>query len=764
VINALISNIAFADKPVNEKIGKIKKSFFTPHLVTTECTLDTLTEKISKGCSVTPAYVTKSKEDKVAPSNKSSFISQQIWFIDIDNYLNQEKGGIDEKLSLTGLHESLQKHNLRPFIIHETFSSKPNCLRFRVGFCTAIPVTEKEAREQIIKGIVGLFISEGYKYVDTKCTDISRLFYGTTQSKVCFSNSAAFIDLEQFKSTVLPFSHLYQTKKTNKKRERKSTKETQKQRYLKSRITYKNNQLHQQPDKILIKNFDVFNACIQLSLYHRVVDVTLDTQETAVQEYWFSEVADEVYQDAMSSVLDERYREANKVPFEVFSSHTLGQMFCCEFHDDYDPSAHIMRTDFGEYRYKCFGCDISISPVEYVSRSLGIRKIEAIDYILRKSRKPTIDKLLELQRDLADMQKNDHEDAYRAFGFGRNHSDDILDVFLEAAMGTGVVRGTDILFPLSGTAIQEFLIRNEKNWISHSLDSIQQKVKRLTTYGFLIRNVPDDELRKKVPASFLYFREQQSEKGHERHCGWFAISLEIPFNAYVSKSMEIVTARRKDGARGTITRDAVIMHKGVEEADKLFVQDCDRNVSKIVQLLHPVFLEIVDDLLLKKSWFTESMVLDLFFSDPSYKIKGFELYRESTAKYVLMKCWPRILRTHGLEWRVINKELRGILDLPESLNRGSKVAYKHTALEHVVACGAVVATDSTEVVVEDQRKVISISAFAKMKAVPAISEDTQSQVLEFPELVLSKRKYQRLRRHFVDLRMRKVADVFRLHQ
>src|SRR5208283_1352219 len=158
----------------------------------------------------------------------------------------------------------------------------------------------------------------------------------------------------------------------------------------------------------------------------------------------------------------------------------------------------------------------------------------------------------------------------RAWRFAVTNSDEILKVFVEAAIENSIVVGDTVRFPLAESAICAEL--NKRNVPGRSAEAVHRKVKDFESYGFLLRGLNDEEM-KEIPGALDYFVAEQEGQGRARHCKWWGMPLKPDLSRYICAATKKLRADKQRGKRGCITREAVLMTKGQEEADRLFNQD-----------------------------------------------------------------------------------------------------------------------------------------------------------------------------------------------
>jgi len=193
----------FTKKPLGSEIGGIKCRLYQNHSRNSLIEIDTntLLDFITSGCTIQPC-VTYSEDDLNSPSldkngnqrhdkngkplykQKYEFREQQLFLSDLDNAAKDKSRLPDsEYISYDRLGEILEKYHLPAALIYESFSSKPDFKKFRVGFLLDEPVTDENERKKIIAVLMEIF----GKAVDTSCGNIDRIFYGSKPNSIRYA-------------------------------------------------------------------------------------------------------------------------------------------------------------------------------------------------------------------------------------------------------------------------------------------------------------------------------------------------------------------------------------------------------------------------------------------------------------------------------------------------------------------------------------------------------------------------------------------------
>ena len=541
-VRLIISRIEVESKT---HAGKIKNSFFSRYAITSVSDLDTVAYYLMTGHSITPAYVlanpndidSKTGKPHEAPTNESTFISQQIFGGDLDNHETEilEDGtvkypeGVDLSLTLGNILDFCDIHQLRPFLIYETMSSTDQCQRFRVLFCTPEPITDPVKRTNYIVAICDLFATK-FRYTDQNVTDLSRFFYGTTRNDD---------NHYYFNSVTCDLEHI-----------------------LKERL-----------------NEDT-------------VGTDLDNNYHA--QRYKSQGQCLPYLDSISAPVEcygDIYHQAAQVPFELFSSHSMadGEFLCeVEGHKDRDPSAHIYLDKKGEYRYHCFGCDADMSGIDYIMTTKNVTVFEALGIILKSRHE--VKPLRKLRQGIKRLWR-DNKAAYSKLYFHANAGAYVLQACIEIAE-TGYVDGNEVIFIAPASLIQRKL---EGNWVDRQEDSIRRTMKKLCSYHGFIRHVSDSELRSRYPRMLDYLKRLQGRC--RTHCSVYAMPLNRSFDECLQTCLESADNRRRTGATGPVTQDSAKL-QGLDVQASLYqtARGASEPMLRLLKKFRPALKQCLNDL------------------------------------------------------------------------------------------------------------------------------------------------------------------------
>lgn len=178
VVEVCIDPHEHKDKP-SEQIAAISSSIIRPENRYT-LPITEVSKAISMGCTVLPGIC----EGKRSPE---CWVSQQIWFIDIDNDEDQRRRGY-HPLDFVLAARRAQAHGFAPAMMYETFSgcedlSQPaREQRYRMAFVNDTAVKDPNEAQSFGQTLLDLFPE-----ADQSSTQLNRLFFGTNKEVEVFN-------------------------------------------------------------------------------------------------------------------------------------------------------------------------------------------------------------------------------------------------------------------------------------------------------------------------------------------------------------------------------------------------------------------------------------------------------------------------------------------------------------------------------------------------------------------------------------------------
>lgn len=198
-IVCIMDGIGYGEKPAKNEVWEIRKREKVPTPDPEPMTIVDFVRAVVTGHTFSPTVY--SKEDSGRRTNDGKIIyeyrpvKQQLFVVDIDNEerVKDDAGQwitrrIEHPLTVEAALDICRKHEIMPFFVYETFSSKKHrddpekpYKKFRLCFATDEPITVQEYGARGIREIINYFISIFGKAADGRTTDPARLIYGTDE-------------------------------------------------------------------------------------------------------------------------------------------------------------------------------------------------------------------------------------------------------------------------------------------------------------------------------------------------------------------------------------------------------------------------------------------------------------------------------------------------------------------------------------------------------------------------------------------------------
>lgn len=165
VLTCMISEKAYREKPHGGEVARLRKSF-----VTYRGTVETLARRIAKGHPFMCATVK-------GGFRSDCWTGQQLLALDFDN-----KEAVLQSRAALG---RAALHGIPAAICYESYSSTPAHERFRLVFALDERVTDPKLALSLQRRLLTLFPE-----ADQACSDLARMFYGTSKKVVAADVSA----------------------------------------------------------------------------------------------------------------------------------------------------------------------------------------------------------------------------------------------------------------------------------------------------------------------------------------------------------------------------------------------------------------------------------------------------------------------------------------------------------------------------------------------------------------------------------------------
>jgi hypothetical protein len=556
--------------------------------------VEQLAKELESGKTIVPATF-KSVRGQLRRA-KENWESQQVIALDFDEGLT--------------LHEALTDEFFinNAVFIYTTFSHTDEHHKFRVVFVLDEPVTEYKHFEEIM---IKLF--ERYPYADKSCRDGSRLFFGG--KKVIPINYNNRLRLDEFIDRTL-----LQDIKDNLSYMSVTRVHTSHEPSSGSNIIAKNIEL--------IKSRDI----------KRLQDIICPKPIAFVNR-------------------SEAFDYLKKQDLRLFLGvETLGN-FIDIFHDENNPSASIYQSskDNGHWLYKCHS---SSSPfvgtiIHIVQKLLNCSLSEASQFLMKlykikidesegvKKLKDSIEvyKMLLMSEDLEEI----HPYFYKVF----NRHSHLRDLYLLLDLAKEFV--TNECEP---RIIFHHGIRTLAESFGRSISSTGTRMNFFVLFK-LVKKLDEAE----IPEDLLWMQKMsKKQNGYQYRNSTYEIPL-YTYDLFCQIDGMCKIWLEKGCTSRTISYEGILRTFGRDEANRVFPQDKDKEISElnedIVSRIHHITMQLIE----YKGWATEQEIL----SNLNLNFKGQQEFKKTQFK----RCICEMLDAYDLEIVPTNKNIKKEMGITE---------------------------------------------------------------------------------------------------
>lgn len=312
-IKVIFDSQCFSSKPEGYEVGRIINRMSIDTVK--ECSIEKIKESILQGKTIRPAY---------CGGKENSWVSQQMFMIDVDNNLTIEQA-----------IEKCNQIQITPNFVYTSFSHKEEHHKFRLVF-----VMDKEIIDFSTAKKIQVYLMDSIGGVDEKCKNLNRVYFA---GKKIVSEIGTVLNAEQMIED--------------------SKNVAVKDKDLKGVISRVRNGV---PDNNDNNNLPILSSTPKTS-YSESDNYTIKAIANREVEFLKGK-----YGSGDKKVFETNQEFIDFIRTEIdlgdFLEFHYPKSIKCIFHDDKKNSAGIFQADDGAWIYKCFGCGVTYNIVGVIER------------------------------------------------------------------------------------------------------------------------------------------------------------------------------------------------------------------------------------------------------------------------------------------------------------------------------------------------------------------------------------------------------------
>ena len=572
---------------------------------------------------------TLSETKKHIAASDRHWQEQQLFGIDVDNEGGDEES-FSDYLTISAAIARCQENGVTPALVATTYSYKKEHHKFRMFFMLDRSITSREERDRIIYALIDIVSAGKKKVVDSRCKDASRIFFGSAKENcIYYSDPESTVSAELLLNCSLP-QYTYEA-------------ETAKQSYSKNCIIIPRNNVDR------IKQLELFDEnAIRGSWLERIENARVAGQISYQWKVTNKSFIKEYTQDSLVTFQRSDFLPITALfacgqmqllrfaPLDVILGIEIGESFSCILpgHTDKNPSARLeLRYSDSSMSYHCYGCGLTLDPIDIVQRLAGCSLATARNYLCD---------LLGLERETESIRQRKAELA-------RAQEYILMDLPTEYPKLHSFLRRRNlhVLYHDMHTLARQLIYDiddSSDHYIIASTKLIQTKLSQFYGRSFrpgtlakrlkllaqlgLIRVVSDEEC---PPVLLGKLKKWQFNNRMRYRPTVYVFPL---LTSVVLQNASVVSARMVDKHMRTkyYNRGMVEMAEGKESAKAIYVQDeCCRN-EKELERFYAQYCSLAQKIIAEKSWFTEKELVE--------KLRGYSFKKK---EFYSGMCLPKLL-------------------------------------------------------------------------------------------------------------------------
>ncbi|MBE3650482.1 CHC2 zinc finger domain-containing protein [Paenibacillus polymyxa] len=594
-----------------------------------DITIEELILAIEQGKTVLPAFLGHAYNGKIRKS-KECWSSQQLIFLDFDNeseVFDPLPGKPKNKKKIKDIRmtydEAIEHFKNIALFLYKSFSCTDDHPKFRVVIALDRVVYNRDIIRNIFTRLKQL-----YPYIDSKCLEESRLFYGGTDvHRFDFSNRLNVDELLQ-------------------------------QDEGKKGLHY-----------ILSSSNNIPPFCLPSIQGKSTTQTTTNNIEYIINRD-VSYLQSVIKPVAISLSQYDLYEYLYKIDFSTLLG--VNHKHCCMYHNDNSPSALIkVKEDTGDYMYHCFGCGFSGNIITCIEKMFEDRQIE-----IRRGQVVELLKeiyMIDDQLSVWGEQQKRELESNIALLLSRELEE------LEPNLHKLIVRNVPNLVALHNVAIQNITSENYTDnkgnvlffkdlksiTVALGKSSVDKVTKDINFYTYLgmLNKINPKELPKSLRKKAVEFQLKNHYKYQKNFYSFPSYTISVRRSA----EQRAVEWKEKGYTKKELTREMIYRGHGEEVADKVYPQMKGEQFSATNIAIADELVKIGLSIIEQKGWTTEKEIQE----NLHLHWKGQSIYKAGMIKTIRAE----FLESYGLVKKKLNKGLSERLGIDVPTNGKGNPCY-----------------------------------------------------------------------------------------
>lgn len=608
------------------------------------------------------SYGVRSKSSTKAYRERN-WRQQQLIAVDIDNDL-------DKKLYLS-YEDAIKlciKNNITPSIVYTTHSSTNNCNRYRMIFALIEPLTDKEEYKRVLNGLANILSVNNVTVIDTKCSDVSRVFY--PGNAVVYLNENISIKKEDI--LVLDTNN-YISKGNHKNGTSTHTIKSNITNIVNSTCSNNNNCINTLIESVLyIKQLYENNILNTVTLYNTS---TISNNSNSILLIpilnYYRDMYAPLYYGAKSPidtrVPDILFEFFRQLPLNLLIGKPFETNFSCILgtHEDKHPSARIEQDDTGRYIYHCYACDVRYDIIDLISTLAHVKRVDSVLFLKLIFNIKTETDWQRYQTERLKTDKDYMMDCCFIKTYPLLHKtllkknlypvwNMLLDLARLYLYDKEITKFNSPIFYLTHKQLSEHSIYYSKK----SSTIIGNNIRYLSKLG-IIKILPNSII---PPRILKRLNKIKKDDNRFRRMNCYVIPDYTP--DLFQKAEECIKQEKKNIVRSKNATSESVNFYDKQSANAMFSQDQNKNVSKNLLTKYKQFKQRAIRLLNKQGFFIES---DL----TSYM----RTLNKQEKEYISYACLPKLMEELNIQRVAFSKKYEKMFNTSKNLRYKKILTY-----------------------------------------------------------------------------------------